>query len=439
MPSIRAGGWEVAQLRITNDDGFDEDIKGLLIDCQINMSIYNKAIFGSLKILDGVGLHYACPLLGEEKIEMIFNSSGRAVKSFNGRILKMSSPQYDDNYHSITYTLDFVSETGFQNLIAPKVSHYIKTAPDLAVESIVNNFLDGGGWSSKFIETFPGTDGPTPYANDVEIIFPKVSPFKAIDMIAARTYSNYISRSSLFTFYEDLDAYRFLNIDELFNQNSDVPNYFFDVFENEYYNIRDKEFYRIVNMSFNSKFDTQSKINNGMLDSSLIRFDPVKKQISSRDTTMSKMAYDLTGLDSYNFINANREDFLHEIEFDKNKSKDIGRTSVQSFKVESDFDPFDYKALAYGKTMAMFEALQQIRIDITVPGHTGRKPGDVINIPGMPRGTTYADGTNAEEYLQGRFLVVGVKHAFTLVQGSTVLTLAKPTLAQKIESKEITL
>jgi hypothetical protein len=191
-------------------------------------------------------------------------------------------------------------------------------------------------------------------------------------------------------------------------------------------------------VSFNSKFDTQSKINNGMLDSSLIRFDPVKKQILSRDTTMSRMAYDLTGLDSYNFINANREDFLHEIEFDKSKSKDIGRTSVQSFKVESDFDPFDYKALAYGKTMAIFEALQQIRIDITVPGHTNRRPGDVINIPGMPRGTTYADGTNAEEYLQGRFLVVGVKHAFTLVQGSTVLTLAKPTLAQKIESKEIT-
>lgn len=428
MPeTIRAHGVEVTELTLTSTGGVKHGVLGQLVDATFNMSLFNKAIFGTITLADGVGAHYLLPIIGEEKLKIVFRSAGRAIKEFEGRVIGMRDIQYDDTYQMLQYTLDFVSELGFQNLVAPKVSHYTDANPLDAVYDITENFLQ----SDKFVETFDGQ-----YAKNVEIIYPKVDPFQAIDMIVSRTYEGRGNRSSLFMFFEELDALKFVNIESLFQQES-IPDYYFDMFETETSKTRDKEFYRIIDVTYDQKFNTEHKIAEGMLDSEVIRFNPITKQIQNVKTRYRTLAPNFESLDGSSFINTNTSDFLSQHEFKDEQSKDVGRTSAVSYKVLGEFDSYVYKTLSYGKSKGMFESLFQTMMEITVPGHTGRKPGDIINIPAMPRGTSFSDGTNREEYMQGKFIVTGVKHVFNQGEITTILNLSKPSFAKQIESVEI--
>lgn len=428
MPdTIRAHAGEILELTLTSFSGVSHDVKALIVDATINMSLFNKAIFGTFTLVDGVGIHYLLPLIGEETFSLSFRSRGREIKELKGHIISCSDQEFDDSYQSMTYTLDFVSEIGFQNIVANKVSHYTNAQPADAIRDIANNFLD----LDKFVETLD-----EPYARNVEIIYPKITPFGAIDMICARTYEGRSNRSSMFVFFEDLDAYRFVNIESLFEQTV-VPDYFFDVFESGASKTRDKEFYRIIDMSFKQKFDTVSRINNGLIDSELIRFDPITKRVNVSHYHYNEDARNFTPLDGSTFIPSATSNFMTRYEHKDDTTTDIGRTALQSYKVQNQLDPFEFKRLGYGKAMEILESIMQTQIDITVPGHTGRRPGDLINIPSFPRGTSFKAGTNREEYLEGRYLVTGVKHTFNQGEITTILSLAKPQFAKPIVSVEI--
>lgn len=429
MPNtIRAHAAEVLELRLISTSGVEHNITPLLLTMSLNMSLFNKAIFGSVTIGDGVGVHYLLPIIGEERLILSFRSRGRDVKTFEGRVTSMVNQEFDDSYQMAQYTLEFVSEIGFQNLVARKVSHYTNANPLDAIYDLTDNYLN----TDKFVETMDEQ-----YAKNVEVVYPKVDPFKAIDMVCSRTYEQRGNRSSLFMFYEDLDALKFINIESLFEQ-TNIPDYFFDVFETEGTNTRDREFYRILNISYDQKFNTEHKFTEGLVDSELIRFDPITKRILSTTSNFRTLAPDFTGYSEKKpFITTNTSDFLSQYETKDDSTKDIGRRSKVSYKVLNEFDSFAYKSLAFSKSAGIFEAMFQTMIEITVPGHTGRKPGDIINVPAFPRGTSFSEGSNVEEYLQGKFVVTGVRHVFNRAEITTILNLAKPSFEKRIESVEI--
>ena len=426
MPNtIRAHANEILELSLTSTDGTVHKVQPLLVDGTVSMSLFNKAIFGSFVLYDGVGVHEFLPIIGEEKFKLVFRSRGRAVKELTGRILGMRDVEFDDTYSAVSYSLDFVSDLGFQSLTGKTVAHYTNASPLEALYDIVDNYFD----TEKFVEY-----SDHQYAKNVEIIYPKVPPFKAIDMILSKTYEGRSNRSSLFFFFEDLDALRFENIESLMSQ-TQIPNYFFDVFETETSGTRDKEFYRIIDYNYKQKFNTQDAINNGIVDSELIRFDPITKQVLVTETKFRNVSEDLTPFDSSTFRKKNTADFLQSLET-KNEP-DIGRTMTKSYKVLSSFDSFVYKSMAYGKSIAMYESILQTQLEITVPGHTGRRPGDVINISTFPNGTSYNDRSNRDRYLSGKFLVLGVRHVFNQGEITTILDLSKPSFANRIESVQI--
>ena len=423
---IRAHSVEVARIEMESHDGESRtNIMEQAVQVVMEMGIYTKTIYGSIQMYDGVGLHGSVPIIGEEKITFVFNSSGREERQVEVYVTRVYDFEFTDDYTAASYKIDFIGKEGFLNFIKRgDIDYYVNSDNPLKlIEDITDNYLE----TDKFVTT-----GDEEYTGDVEIVFPKVSPFKAIDMIRARTYNKDTTQSSAFMFFEDLNGFRFMTIDSMFKQ--PAVEYVFETSESQSGGTntnRIYELYRIISFEMRDKANTPNKFKNGMIDSELFRFSLVDKKLRSTKQQFSKFASQLPGLDN-NFRISNTTDFVNEYQKDiENLSKYNGAMHNVSYGVNQNFVSFDTKAATFSKTLAMIESLKQIQFDIVVPGNTDMMPGMLVDIKTWPRAVTYNTRDRYDKYLKGKSVVVGVKHMFNKGEITTILTCAKPSPAEK--------
>lgn len=329
---IRAHDVQLDSVIISNwAETVQQDITNIIGDITLEMGIYTKVIKGTITVLDGIGLHTYLPIIGEERIYIDFKSAGedKIYRNMKFRVTGIKNFEFGDSYDGTSYILDIVSEEGIQNVASGgDVSHYVRSRDSRAlVEDIVEN------WLLSYDK--PVTTLNEQYATDVEIIYPNVSPFKAIDMICRRTYDAELTKASNFYFWEDLDGFKFCNLHSCFD--TEPVEYFFEVTESHGSGAgntsRINEFFRIVSIDIPQRTDTIAKMTRGMIDSELLRFNMVDRTLNFRQHTYRLTADLLKPIDKLYRL-TNTEDFLLSLEKDETVKGKPNRMSLVNYNVQ---------------------------------------------------------------------------------------------------------
>lgn len=435
-PFLRPGYYQLEEIIITSQSGASyllTNIASSSIDMDI--SLLAPFITGTLTVEDGLGMHNIIPFVGEEKIYMSFLSDNRERKEFEGRIYRMSDMSIDDKYSSSTYILHFISEAGFQNLVKPTIDYHTNALPFTAVRNICSVLNP-----DKSLITHGQCNTP------LNLVFPKVTPSRAIQMVAKNTYDASSDRASVYLFYETLDDFYFSNVEYLMDEDPVGGNEYYFHYSEEYQSapgqgeFRKREHYRILSSEEYPRFDLYDRLNGGMIESELVRLDLVTKNVLSQKTYYNDVSKNFNTPKTDNkkkkFINVHTDDFINE--YKTPIDKQLANFLNTDYNVLNNSGTFSDKALSYAKSYGLFHALVQSSMKIQTSGNTDRKPGDIILISEYPRGSaSRKNRSNVDHYRSGSYIVIGVKHIFNQGKMTTILNLSKPYFDKEIESKAL--
>ena len=163
----------------------------------------SPTLYAEISFDDRIGLINDFPIIGEELFEITFQTPGLSYPTtYKFNTFAVSDVQQQMNGKGYTYTLKCVSKEQLtQSNI--NISHsYNETINDI-VDNIFNTFLK----TEKIVNIDPCKGNET-------IVFPKVTPFVAIDIIRKRAvHPKYLSSS--FVFFENQDGFNFKCIEQM--------------------------------------------------------------------------------------------------------------------------------------------------------------------------------------------------------------------------------
>ncbi len=285
--------------------------------------------------------------------------------------------------------------------------------------------------------------------------------------------------SSLFVFFEDHEKFRFVTIDQLIkeaNRTKNVQQYFVTTKEfkqdiegsNALTNVNGKplEFIKINSFKFKRIFNTENSLINGQFNNLVIAIDPQNQSIEYKRFNYDEdfenfehTASPVGGTTREAILERTIEDFIREnnptsVEADEPVSRQSKRPTLASkvFTKNSPWAKFgqldaqndrsndsahvrmiltnknhksQYRVnpsqkedfLAY--SIAQSAILDGIVLNLSIPGDSDRKAGDVIEIMFPEYGATDDVLGNKNKYISGWFLVTAVRHSYSSKMGYT--------------------
>lgn len=157
----------------------------------------SPTLYAEISFDDRIGLINDFPIIGEELFEITFQTPGLSYPTtYKFNTFAVSDVQQQMNGKGYTYTLKCVSKEQLtQSNI--NISHSYNETINNIVDNIFNTFLK----TEKILNIDPCKGNET-------IVFPKVTPFVAIDIIKKRAvHPKYLSSS--FVFFENQDGFNF--------------------------------------------------------------------------------------------------------------------------------------------------------------------------------------------------------------------------------------
>jgi hypothetical protein len=211
----------------TGDGRRDLDITLLIPSLTLVSSIESETMYGTIQIIDSVGLLEDLPLRGEEQIileiadsKMINeNDSSETVSEpyrFVGFIYKIDNVETTEINDTVIYDLHFVSYQSF------KAGTYeiIRAFKDQTVSTIVRTLFDEYYKSPDVVSFIPEDQRkdlilPEETDGNIRCWIPKMRPEEAMTFLSKRSYSEK-SPSCTFRFFESSRGYHYITDEQIF-------------------------------------------------------------------------------------------------------------------------------------------------------------------------------------------------------------------------------
>lgn len=383
---------EVSYIRLTNHNGEKIDIREIFLEMNIMNSIFENCIYGSIYISDANSIITRFPIIGEEIIEIQFNTPGNTKKTFTGVVWNVRDITPSNIASKSTFILEFISTEALTNFGTYVAKSYRNT---LTAEEIVKDILT----------TYLNSNKPTNIDPCIEpkkiLVVPYMRPYDAIDFLKNRVKSK-DSEEDYFLFFERFDGIYFKNfygiIQSPLNKESNYYVYMSDKFGNQ--GDQGLDIRRIISLQINSKFDTMKKISLGMLNNEAFEYSFDDKMVYSNVT-------------SYKDVNPyianqkmNTQAFIEKYA----RADAMGLSgNITSFKERRVDQNFFFQKPA-GKHLINRLALSQLSITITVPGDSSVDIGDIVSvsIPEFSADTT----VTPDPHLSGRYIIGSIRNTF---------------------------
>jgi hypothetical protein len=286
------------------------DITLLIPSLTLVSSIESDTMYGTIQIIDSVGLLEELPLRGEEQIimeiadsKMINANSGEKGEvsdpyRFVGFIYKIDNVETTEINDTVTYDLHFISYQSF------KAGTYeiIRSFKDKKVSDIVKLLFDQFYKSSDVIRSFlperrnlikdliipEETDG------DIRCWIPKMRPEEAMEFLTKRSYST-TSPSCTFRFFENSRGYHYVTDEQIFrlaleDEKRRHEFTYLDAIPNrlEYFDQQIKNLETIQN---ETRVNSLDDIYSGAYRNVVIELDILSRQLNLLDTTRNRYDY----------------------------------------------------------------------------------------------------------------------------------------------------
>lgn len=418
------------------------DLKRVVVEFNVYEDIFNNTMAVDATLLDSVGLLERVPIIGDEKIVLRYKTSNEDdFVDLLFDVYKVSNRKIvEERSHLIV--LHGVSSEAVENFNSKVERSYVNQTVSTIVSKIYKEFLEHVSTKKIEIESTLG---------EHSFVFGS-NPFDAINLVSTEAESTKYKNKSTFLFYENKEGFKFKTISSLLDQDA-VENYYFGEMNLE--QMRDdseeiKQFQTIVALDFERTFDTLQGLDLGMYSNRLYILDPVLKRSTISDFNYKNDFSKLEHLSTKKIISDNgriaKGKIPSHFRFISSQitSSDYKKESYLNGKISASNDPF----LASPRKRQRFlnnaisekATFSQYTLNITIPGNSLLKCGDVINVF-IPQNSDVEEDKQAYLKLFGqtdpKFLITAVRHNYKNTTGyyTTTLNCVKETFDKVIESE----
>jgi len=415
----RPGAFELSDVILISYQSFDGagtpkrlSIRSLVQEISIYESLDGKFLSGDMTLLDATNAIQTLPITGFERVEFFFRTPGTdkgfdfSVKTGHPMFVYSLKNRSGVNPRSQIYTLKFVSTEAIRNhqtrisqaftgqidqMVTDICYNYLKTKKDLMVEDTKSNH--------KFV-------------------MPRLKPTKAIEQLRKNARSLHYENSG-FLFFENGDGFNFKSYEGLFCKKDGSPRPVKAHYSPKIKNIGEDPVYAlqsVENFTILQQFDTLNNTANGVYASRLITHDLYNKTFEELDFDYNKEY----GKQNHLEQDANgdkRSDngilpFFNYDNGDTFGNKSEGKIYYQSetTKVHNTHELPQSKDILQ-KRISQHIATNSLIIEITAPGTTELRVGDIVNFT-LPKYAPFSkeDPKDNDKYLSGRYLISAARH-----------------------------
>ena len=415
----RPGAFELSDIILISYRSFDGSgtpnrlsIRSLVQEFSIYESLDGKFLSGDMTLLDGTNAIHTLPITGFERVEFFFRTPGTdkgfdfSVKSGHPMFVYSLKNRSGVNPRSQIYTLKFISIEAIRNhqtrvsqaftgqidqMVTDICYNYLKTKKDLVVEDTKSNH--------KFV-------------------IPRLKPTKAIEQIRKNARSKHFENSG-FLFFENGDGFNFKSYEGLFCKKDGSPRPVKAHYSPKIKNIGEDPVYALQSVedfTILQQFDTLNNTANGVYASRLITHDLYNKTFNEIDFDYNKEYLKQNHLEQ----DANGEKradngILPYFNYDNGETfgnKNEGSIYYQSetAKVHNTHELPQSKDILQ-KRISQHLSVNSLIIEITAPGTTELRVGDIVNFT-LPKYAPHHanDPLDNDKYLSGRYLISAARH-----------------------------
>lgn len=449
MASQYAGQAVVKAIYVLDDKGKRKKFNGkdnifqLVSNFIIEESIDFPAIRGEIAIFD-TG-NFISNLTGTEVFEIECASVGGGSYTYRlacygitsrlrqekkeAYVIKLVSPEFIQN----EYTNIFGSFTGKASALADKFYKELKSNKKLTLDE---------------------TD------IDIKVVIPNWRPYDAISFLSTKSIrkasgSGKIKQSG-YIFYENQKGFHYKGIDKIIEDiNKSKPKKYVYAPKNIGQSSQGGEANKIISIQYPDLFQLLPIMRNGIWSGYAMGFDPTNlyesKTTSGSGNMVGAINYSMmdyykamTKLDKYPFWNEN-DQFVKGLMqgakrikyittpsslYGTQKGKETSKNAAKNGeKLDENFVQAQLDVSMYAQLRR--HALTSIKLNITVPGAFDVTCGEGVEVT-IPKPAATAEGRiEVDTKFSGKYVVIGIKHTYSVSDIVTVLELARDSVGEK--------
>ena len=420
-------------------NGKTYELRYIFKELKIQEDIFHGCITGEISLVDAVDLPQLLPLIGEEKIKVVFSKfkTGQPdspefpdyVMTF--RVYNISQRKVD-NTKVQTYTLYLVSEEFIKNFTIRLSRSFV----NMPYSSMIDK-----AYNEKVRVSKPIVIEPT--KGDKRYISPNITPFEMFNTLASQSVSSE-GNGECYVFYEDKDQFNYVSLGKLLTQAVVNPN--------------EPIIYRPKNLTFDSvthtkklaverrniekyiyskEFNILQNEATGLYASKAITIDLIRQKIGQVELDLDASFGTFKHLENNKYWTENL-DTLHKPDSHvKYISTDTGQDSPDVpwiSEKDSSIKSKNIEEYVLRRT-SQLDQINTTRMLINIPGNPTMKVGQVIdvNLPQNLGKVSLQHPEQLDRYRSGRFLIISAMHTITLTSYNIHMEIAKDSYLSPIE------
>ena len=419
------------------------DLQGtnILLNTVIKQSIYSPDIELSLSISEGLG-HLTSfnkvGLQGQEFVQLKIVKPG--VKDKKGTkapteidlqfwCKSVQDVEFGDKADTQSYQLDCITKESILNTFSSVNQSFSQTYSNTA-NSIFVSHIQKNSVAKKFFKKHGAIDftKPSITTHDSKIvndfIIPGLTPFKAIDMCARRSFIP-SSFGNLWTFYQNFDGYYFHNIEQLIKEGKEKAKANAEDFTLDYNVTPDK----VENLRVDRQAHNISDIDGSdtLINSGTGTFKNTVRTVDIISQTYTDTSF------NYN-EKFSKFEHLGEAQLaDKSWVDNYTSSNYEHLYLKDTSKQNQYFEQVLGHRIPYFVTLNNLKCSVTTDGDLFWKAGQVVSIA-VSEQTGFTKKSAEEHKFAGYWLVEQVTHIFNAAEATTVLTLVKDSVSSVLGS-----
>lgn len=394
MKSYETGDVEIQNITLRNKNtGAEINPSEQITYVDIFEDFNSPTLYAEITFDDKIGLINDFPLIGEEEFEITFETPGLAYPTtYKFNAYAISDLQQNMNSKGYTYVLKCVSK---EQLIQSNIN--IFQSYNETIDSIVFNIFNRYLKTDKIVDIDPCKGNET-------IVFPKLTPFMAIDMIRKRAVNPRFISSS-YVFFENQEGFKFKCIEQMMEDGKKklgTKQFFYYSSTQLDENTEALSFRSIIEYENLGRTDLTDIIQEGGIKNRVKTFDLFTKTESDTEFDLTKKFSSLVSIDKKNTLNitdstiqslANKPTFNFFIPKDTNRNENFLESMM-------------------GAKQAFLKLFNSNCVRVYIPGDSSIKVGDVVEL-NLPEASGTTSVKSDDDSVGGNYIVSRLRHNIT--------------------------
>lgn len=423
--------FRLKKIVLTAFNGEQVNLREVFGSINIYQDLFANTMTADLTLLDAVNLKSNLPILGQETIEIEYETPGFGVMRYVFYTYAIPERIVSNSSRNQSYTIKLISPEGYYNL-RKQVSKSFTGSTDSMIQTIYTDFLSDG--SKQLVIASPTI------TTNRKFVIPYWNPLYAINWLCARSLSAENINACNYLFFEraNIDDGRtefvLSTIENLVKQPTKKSYaYHPPRLRKDFRDARNVayEFVNINTINFLEEGDRLSELMSGRFAGTILTHNIVTQKYQEKYLSYREEFNKTNHLEkNYPIGNSDREVFSTYLD------ANYMYLPKHSFLHDSINDN-DYNEVWTLKRKSLMKSILSKKVTIEAPGDSSITVGDVVyldipRIQAINKDTDDKDPTDS-----GRYLVIEVMHRITRLGYTTNLKLVRDSLPEPVATTSI--